>query len=77
MAQSELLTISEVEAALHLSGPRIHQLLTDGELDGPDLPAGRKRHSPGAARVTRESVDQYLQMRGKEQATHHAAPQAS
>lgn len=68
-----MLTIGETEAALNLSGPRIHQLLADGELDGPGLPPGRKRHSPGAPRVTRASIDQYLRSRADEQA-HKPAP---
>jgi hypothetical protein len=73
MAQREILTIGEAEAALSLSGPRIHQLLADGELDGPALPPGRKRHSPGAPRVTQASIDQYLRTRADEQALKPAA----
>lgn len=68
MAQRDILTIGEAEAALSLSGPRIHQLLADGELDGPGLPPGRKRHSPGAPRITQASIDQYLQARADERA---------
>jgi len=66
MAQSQLLTIREVGTLLNLSGPRIHQLLADGDLQGPGLPLGRKRHSPGAPRVTRQSVDRYLREREEE-----------
>lgn len=50
----------EARAALNLSSPRIHQLLAAGELDGTPLAPGRKRHSPGAPRVTVASVDRYL-----------------
>ena len=67
MAQRKILTISEAEAALNLSGPRIHQLLTSGELDGPGLPPGRKRHSPGAPRVSAESVAAYLRALHRDQ----------
>jgi hypothetical protein len=74
MVQPEILTIREVEAALHMSGPRIHQLLASGELDGPGLPPGRKRHSPGAPRVTRMSVNQYLRDRAEEKDTSPPRP---
>lgn len=63
MAQPKILTIRETEAELHLSGPRVHQLLKNGDLDGPDLPAGRKRHLPGAPRVYAVSVRAYLAAR--------------
>lgn len=60
MSQPSVLTIREAEAALNLSGPRIHQLLASGDLEGPELPLGRKRHSPGVPRVSRESIARYL-----------------
>lgn len=74
MMQPEILTIREAEAVLHVSGPRIHQLLATGELDGPGLPPGRKRHSPGAPRVTRTSVYQYLRDRADERDTRSPHP---
>lgn len=66
MAQPRILTIREAEVALNLSGPRIHQLLASGDLAGPPLKIGRKRHSPGAPRVTRSSIDRYLDARRAE-----------
>lgn len=60
MAQPSVLTIREAKAALNLSGPRIHQLLASGDLDGPPLTPGRKRHAPGAPRVTATSIARYL-----------------
>lgn len=66
MAPDSVLTIREAMAALHLSGPRVHQLLTNGELDGPALPPGRKRHSPNAPRVSSSSVQRYLRAREAE-----------
>lgn len=61
MTQPEILSIREAEAALNLSGPRIHQLLVTGELLGPALERGRKRHSPGAPRVTMASIVRYIE----------------
>ena len=66
MAHDGNLTIREAMDALHLSGPRIHQLLAVGELDGPGLPVGRKRHSPNAPRVSEASVNRYLKAREAE-----------
>lgn len=57
MARRDLLTIQEAGLALNLSGERIHQLLNEGELEGMPLPTGRKRHAPGAPRVTLDSVE--------------------
>jgi hypothetical protein len=74
MAQPKILTIRETEAELHLSGPRIHQLLKDGHLGGPDLPPGRKRHSPGAPRVYAASVRAYLEDREGERPPPRKAP---
>ena len=75
MTQHEVVTIAEAAAALNLSKPRVHQLMSDGILDGPGLPAGRKRHSPGAPRVTSESIERYLAVRvGEEQEKAAAKP---
>ena len=74
MEQPSILTIREAEAALNLSGPRIHQLLASGDLEGPPLKAGRKRHSPGAPRVTATSIARYLDARRVEDGGEPARP---
>lgn len=55
-----LLTIEEAAAALNLTKARVHQLLAAGALDGVPLPAGRRRHAPGAHRVRAESVQRLM-----------------
>lgn len=77
MAQPKIFTISEAVVALNLSGPRVHQLLSDGELDGPGLPPGRRRHSPGAPRVYATSVRSYLEARESERPPPRQAPKRS
>lgn len=67
MAATGALTIAQAASALNLSEQRIHQLLRDGDLDGVDLPAGRRRHTPGAPRVFVDSVDR---LRGNREDGH-------
>jgi hypothetical protein len=59
----DLLTIAEVEAALNVKGPRVHQLLADGQLEEVDRAPGRQRHVAGAQRVKAESVIKLLEKR--------------
>jgi len=76
MGADDLLTIAEAAAALNLSSPRIHQLLTDGLLDGVALPSGRNRHVPGAPRVSVASVER-LRREREEAAKEHGAARAA
>jgi len=59
----DLLTIVEVEAALNVKGPRVHQLLADGQLEEVERAPGRQRHVAGAQRVKAESVIKLLEKR--------------
>lgn len=63
MKAGDLLTIAEVETALNIKGPRVHQLLAAGRLKEIDRPPGRQRHPAGASRVKAESVLELLEER--------------
>jgi hypothetical protein len=62
-----LLSIAEAARELNLSEQRIHQLLSSRDLDGVELPQGRKRHSPGSPRVYATSVARLIRERQNEQ----------
>lgn len=72
VAKDGLLTIAEAARALKLSEQRIHQLLSSHELDGIELPLGRKRHVPGSPRIYAASVARLIRERQSEQADKDA-----
>ncbi|MFT4284014.1 MAG: helix-turn-helix domain-containing protein [Protaetiibacter sp.] len=59
------MTIADAAATLHVSEPRVYQLLNQGVLKSAELPAGRSRFAGGSARVLRSSVVALLASREK------------
>ena len=75
-AGDRLLTVTEAAEKLGLTRSRIHQLLSCGDLRGPDLPSGRLRHVPGAGRVSAASIGELIAARSAQRAGSAGPPSA-
>jgi len=75
-AGDRLLTVTEAAERLGVTRSRIHQLLSCGHLQGPDLPSGRLRHVPGAGRVSAASIGELITARSAHRSASAGHPSA-